>query len=322
MDERDVIVNADSPAKTFRYVMASRGELGPGDLDRLVHEHEMTLRSTVPVIMERQLVSGRRIETCSYPIPTDGYVSIFRDFTEQKAMSKMKDKFISTVSHELRTPLALLSGSLFRLRKLIPSAASALAHLKTAEAESKRIGHLVDQLMLLSDLDTNQFPWKLEVADLVALVDDWKRQRPQPDQHPIHLLSGATPILVRVDRDALRRVLDQLLQNSLEFSDGQAQVWIEMQRQQQEACLVFADSGPGMGTEPCDQTIDIFQRFQRLEQHRSAQRGDGCGLGLAIVRELMQGMGGGAEIAPATAPNERSGLRLRLKLPLAHSPQA
>ena len=247
---------------------------------------------------------------------------IIRDLDPAERALDQQRSFLQSVAHELRTPLALLSGTLFRLRKLIPSAGSALAHLKTAEAESKRISHLVDQLMLLSDLDTNQFPWKLEVADLVALVDDWKRQRPQPDQQPIHLLSGATPILVRVDRDALRRVLDQLLQNSLEFSDGQAQVWIEMQRQQQEACLVFADSGPGMGTEPCDQTIDIFQRFQRLEQHRSAQRGDGCGLGLAIVRELMQGMGGDAEIAPATAPNERSGLRLRLKLPLVHSPQA
>ena len=247
---------------------------------------------------------------------------IIRDLDPAERALHEQRTFLQSVAHELRTPLALLSGSLFRLRKLIPSTASGLTHLKTAEAESKRIGHLVDQLMLLSDLDTNQFPWKLEVADLVALVDDWKHQRPQPDQQSIHLLCGATPILVKVDRDAFRRVLDQLLQNSLEFSDGLAQVWIEMQRQQQEVCLVFADSGPGMGPERWDQSIDIFQRFQRLEQHRSAKRGDGCGLGLAIVRELMQGMGGDAEIAPATAPNQRSGLCLRLKLPLAHSPQA
>ena len=247
---------------------------------------------------------------------------IIRDLDPAERALHQQRTFLQSVAHELRTPLALLSGSLFRLRKVIPSAASALAHLKTAEAESKRIGHLVDQLMLLSDLDTNQFPWKLEVADLVALVNDWKHQLPQPDQQCIHLPNGATPILVKVDRDAFRRVLDQLLQNSLEFSDGLAKVWIEMQRQQQEVCLVFSDSGPGLGAEPRDQTIDIFQRFQRLEQHRSAQRGDGCGLGLAIVRELMQGMGGDAEIAPATAPNQRSGLCLRLKLPLAHSPQA
>ena len=247
---------------------------------------------------------------------------IIRDLDPAERALDQQRTFLQSVAHELRTPLALLSGSLFRLRKLIPSAASALAHLKTAEAESKRIGHLVDQLMLLSDLDTNQFPWKLEVADLVALVNDWKHQLPQPDQQCIHLPNGATPILVKVDRDAFRRVLDQLLQNSLEFSDGLAKVWIEMQRQQQEVCLVFSDSGPGLCAEPRDQTIDIFQRFQRLEQHRSAQRGDGCGLGLAIVRELMHGMGGDAVIAPATDSNQRSGLCLQLKLPRANVPQA
>lgn len=223
--------------------------------------------------------------------------------------------FLQSLAHELRTPLALVSGSLRRLRKLLPTQPLALTHLERADGETKRLGHLVDQLMLLSDLDIDQFPWTLDVADPMEVVEEWKRQLSPLQQQAVHLDVAVRGVRARLDRNALHRVLDQLLQNSLQFSDGTAQIWIELQLQPQEAGLLFSDSGPGLGDEPSDQTIDIFQRFQRLQQHRSPKRGEGCGLGLAIVKELMQGMGGDALITPPSESHQHTGLHLLLKLP-------
>ena len=240
---------------------------------------------------------------------------IIRNLAPMEQALHNQRAFLQSLAHELRTPLALVSGSLMRLRKLIPTQPSALSHLERAEGETKRLGHLVDQLMLLSDLDTDQFPWTLDVADPMEVVEEWKRQLSPIQQQAVHLQVAVRGVRARLDRNALNHVLDQLLQNSLQFSDGTAQIRIELQLQAQEVGLLFSDSGPGLGDEPSDQTIDIFQRFQRLQQHRSPKRGEGCGLGLAIVKELMQGMGGDALIAPPSESHQDTGLHLELKLP-------
>lgn len=257
------------------------------------------------------MVTWKQITTTHAPF----VLVIIRNLDPMEQALCNQRAFLQSLAHELRTPLALVSGSLMRLRKLLPAQPSALSHLERADGETKRLGHLVDQLMLLSDLDTDQFPWTLVVADPMEIVEEWKRQLSPLQQQAVHLQVAVRGVRARLDRNAVHRVLDQLLQNSLQFSDGTAKVWIELQLQPQEVWLLFSDSGPGLRDEPSDQTIDIFQRFQRLQQHRSSNRGEGCGLGLAIVKEMMQGMGGDALIGPPSESHQHTGLHLQLKLP-------
>ena len=111
--------------------------------------------------------------------------------------------------------------------------------------------------------------------------------------------------LIRIDRQAFHLVLDQLFENSLQFSDGQATVLVEAEVTKDAIKLLYQDSGPGLQDSDQDQIATIFNRFQRLEQHRKAHRAEGGGLGLALAKELMEGMGGTLQLASPQHQSER-----------------
>lgn len=125
------------------------------------------------MILKKRLVTGRWIEIRSYPIPTGGYVVIFRDFTEQRAILRMKDEFISTVSHELRTPLTSLLGSvgLVASGALGELSSQASDLIKIARDNGDRLMALINDFLDVEQIASGKMSYqmeKLDVSDVLA----------------------------------------------------------------------------------------------------------------------------------------------------------
>ena len=112
--------------------------------------------------------------------------------------------------------------------------------------------------------------------------------------------------------EALAEVLEQLLDNSLRYSDGPAQIELQLMALDGAIGLRWQDQGLGIIAEPRSQ---VFERFVRLEEHRDFNQADGAGLGLALCEALMQAMGGSIGLEPIT--NESTGTAFLLRWPQA-----
>jgi len=231
------------------------------------------------------------------------YLVSFRDLDPIEQALEQQRLFVQQLAHELRTPLALLSGSLGRLSRLVNAPRLAINALQTAQSENQRLKNLVDNLMLLSDLETGRFPWSIQKQSLKAAVELWFNHLPHHQQALINTTTEQHLEDIHLDSNALQVVLDQLLTNSLRFTDNTVSITIKIKRSQQGTDLYFADTGLGFADASEYEIGSIFKRFYRLEQHRSATRPEGCGLGLTVAEELVKGMGGNIEIS---LPNKTS----------------
>jgi len=217
---------------------------------------------------------------------------IFRDLEPLEKSLQQQRAFINTLAHELRTPLAILSGSLRRMDRLTPLAPPMDSALNDAIHETKRMAALVDKLLLLSELDTNRFHWNLKREPLDQFLLQWMDTLDIDHRSRICLQwpKDSQQCLLELDQVAINRIFDCLLDNSLRFGESDVALSISICIESSFVDFTLSDNGPGV---PDDQDIGaLFERFSRLETHRTLGSGDGCGLGLSVVKSLVEGMGG------------------------------
>lgn len=231
-------------------------------------------------------------------------------------------RFAADASHELRTPITTIRGyaELYRQQRTTMSDVEADRIVGRIEDQARRMGGLVDDLLLLAHLDqrrplrTDPLEWASLVADVVldlaTLTTD----------HPIELasLDGTDPVLeepimVTGDDERLRQVVTNLITNAVKHTPPDTPIEVAIGRSEMDgvgmAVLEVRDTGPGM---TADQAAHAFERFYRAEGAR-ASSGGGAGLGLAIVTAIVAAHGGRADLS--TTPGE--GTTIRVTLPLA-----
>lgn len=196
-------------------------------------------------------------------------------------------QFVSNVSHELRTPLTLVLGYLqSTLRRSTNLTEPQREALEVAASEAGRTIHLLQDLLDLARADSGYLQFQLEFFVLNDLVAEVVGMAEQFSDHPISIQAGAFPIEVRADRNSLRRVLINLLDNAMKYSDSGTPITLKLEQTTEGAIIQVRDRGYGI---PLQQQTRIFERFYRVDQARSP---GGSGLGLAIVKTLVEGMGG------------------------------
>jgi signal transduction histidine kinase len=242
---------------------------------------------------------------------------IFRDLDPlEKALARQR-QFIDKLAHELRTPLAIITGNLHRLKRKEEFSDNIRQSLSDATAETQRMATLVDNLLLLSELDTDYRRWKLQIDDLRTFVDQWLDKLDSSFRGCLHVNidNEADVYQVRIDQDAFHLILDNLLENSLRFCRSKPLIQIRLIRSESHVELQFIDNGPGLRND--DQCVAVFDRFTRIEEHRNADMTDGGGLGLPLVKSLMEGMGGSASCSSPQSPAKsgRHGLVVTLQFP-------
>jgi two-component system phosphate regulon sensor histidine kinase PhoR len=221
-----------------------------------------------------------------------GTVVVFHDITRLKQLENVRKEFVANVSHELRTPLSIIKGYIETLLdERPPDPATARQFLETIERHSQRLELLVEDLLNISALESQRA--QLDFAPVAlrdvasAIVEELTPQAREKKMTVVMEIPDALPP-ARADRERLRQVFVNLLDNALKYTPAGGRVTITAQPSGAEIQCCISDNGPGIAAEHLPR---IFERFYRVDKARSREVG-GTGLGLSIVKHIVQAHGG------------------------------
>jgi two-component system, OmpR family, sensor kinase len=213
---------------------------------------------------------------------------IERAFAERVAAEERLRQFVADASHELRTPVTSIRGYAELFRRGAGDRHADLANaMRRIEQEGKRMGELVEELLLLARLDQG-LPLERQPVELSAVVDAAvDAARAADPERPLDL-DSQSPLVVRGTESRLRQVVDNLLTNARVHTPAGTPIYVRLAAEDEEVVLEVADAGPGVRAGEADR---IFERFYRTDRSRTRSQG-GVGLGLAIVRSVVEAHGG------------------------------
>ena len=223
-----------------------------------------------------------------------------------QVMFDRERQFLADVSHELRTPLTTIRGEMELMAKsgqLDPEG------LEAVQAETERMSRMVGDLLLLARADSamqlNRVPVELDTL----LLEVYRGARTLAGEHHTVELGHEDVATVLGDRDRLKQMLLNLVDNALKYTPPGSTVTLSLFRDKKDVRLVVADNGPGIP--PADQA-HIFERFYRVDKARARASG-GTGLGLSIVQWIATAHGGTATVKSVPG----TGSSFVITLPLA-----
>jgi PAS domain S-box-containing protein len=228
-----------------------------------------------------------------------GVVSLFRDITRDVEVDRMKSEFISNVSHELRTPMTSIKGY---AELLLMGGASQMSgdqqqqFLNTIKYNADRLGHLVDDLLDISRIESGGEDLKLEAIAVAPLLEDVVRtlqSRPDFERKALQVSLAVAPALpdLVADPTKVKQILDNIVDNAFSYTPQGGRIGIEAaleaQRNGGTPRLLFTvrDSGIGIPEQFRDR---VWNRFERFDEAALVMDVPGTGLGLAIVRTLVE----------------------------------
>jgi len=217
-------------------------------------------------------------------------------------------RFSADLSHELRSPLTTILGNLSLLKRgeRLPPAERA-EMLGEIESEAQRMNRMISDLLLLAQADADLVIARQPVELDTLLLDVYRQAKRRAGGRDLHLLHEDQAI-VRGDADRLRQVLVNLLDNAIQYTPAHGRIEISLQCLGEQAQITLRDNGQGIA--PAD-LPHIFDRFYRADKARS-RAGGGAGLGLSIVKWIVDAHGG--QIDVASTPGVGSTFRVRLPL--------
>lgn len=219
-------------------------------------------------------------------------------------VDRQRRELVANVSHELRTPITGLRAVLENVVDGV-SAADPVT-MRTALAQTERLGRLVAQLLDLSRLDSGTRLIEAESVELAPLVEQAVLEASLAREDVVIRPSVPAGLVLRADPDLLAQVLANLLDNAVRHSPPSGEVTVSVLPEGEAGVrLVVSDQGPGI---PSSARTRVFERFSRLDAGRAADSG-GAGLGLAIVKEIVELHGGSIRI------DDCSGCRMVVGLP-------
>ncbi len=231
---------------------------------------------------------------------------------EAEAANRLKDEFLATVSHELRTPLNAILGWAGMLRggRLDPETFNhALGVVeRNAKAQAQLIEDILDVSRIISGkLRLNIFPTYLE--NIVKAAVDTVRPAAEGKGIDLRVNLQTSPTAVSGDPDRLQQVIWNLLSNAIKFTPEEGRIIVEVSHSATHALIVVTDTGQGIEPEFLPY---VFERFLQ-EDGTLTRRHGGLGLGLAIVRNLVEMHGGTVKVE---SPGQGLGATFTVKLPL------
>lgn len=239
-----------------------------------------------------------------------------RKAAELEAAARLKDEFIATVSHELRTPLNAMLGwaELLRERRLDSRAAQDRAYAAIAN-NARRQAQLIEDLLDMSRIAAGKVRLEPRLTDPATVVQAAvEAVLPSAEAKGIglELSAPAASFLVFADPARLQQIAWNLLSNAVKFTPSGGRVWVGVRRQDGEVEISVRDNGMGIRPEFLPY---VFDRFRQAEGDATRAQG-GLGLGLSIVRHLVEAQGGRVHV---TSAGEGQGATFAVLLPQADS---
>lgn len=210
-----------------------------------------------------------------------------KDQNWAERVEKMRQDFVANVSHELRTPLTVILGFLeVMIDQNAPELAPWQAILQQIYQQSQRMQSIVDDLLLLSRLETMPLEEAkyspIDIPDMLERICKDARTLSGARAHQIHLECDESVKLNGIDSE-IRSAFSNLVYNAVHYSPDQGNIWVKWSAQEGQARFSVKDTGIGIAAEHIPR---ITERFYRVDTARSRERG-GTGLGLAIVKHVL-----------------------------------
>jgi PAS domain S-box-containing protein len=301
--------------------------LGPGDAMPLLERLGTGSAAMIPLVVGSRakavlsLIAGKddRFTTASALVAEDlaRYIRLTLDriqlYREAQNANRLKDEFLGTLSHELRTPLNAIFGwaRILRMRELDKSTAHAVTVIeRNAEAQLR----LIEDVLDVSRIITGKMRLAMEPVDLPAVVRATiDALRPAVQAKGIRLVESIDPDLPGVVGDAsrLQQVFWNLLSNAVKFTGADGVISVSLLAANGTVEFTITDTGVGIRR---DILPFVFDRFRQADSSATRTHG-GLGIGLAIVRHIVELHGGSVE---ADSPGEGNGATFTLTIPVAN----
>ena len=223
-----------------------------------------------------------------------GRIFAFRDISAERVVEQMKSDFVTTVSHELRTPLTSIYGfAETLLRRDVPfEEEERRVFLGYIASESERLTRIVDQLLSVARLDSGDLQVSVAPTDVRTVVSDVVQsaeQAPSGNGRRFVVDLPTEPLDAEADRDKLRQILANLVDNAIKFSPNGGTVTVAARANGEVAEVRVVDEGIGI---PEEEQRRIFTKFFRGDAMTRDPATGGTGLGLFIAHGLVSAMGG------------------------------
>jgi PAS domain S-box-containing protein len=231
--------------------------------------------------------------------------------------NRLKDEFLATVSHELRTPLTAIVGWSHMIRSGLLDQADSERAIESIERNAHAQTKLIEDLLDISRIITGKLRLNVREVDLTLVIEAAiDAVRPAAAAKLLELQTFFDPeaSLVSADPDRMRQVVWNLLTNAIKFTPQRGRVAVQLERVDSHAQLTFCDSGEGISPEFLP---FVFDRFRQADGSDTRAHG-GLGLGLAIVRNLIE-LHGGTITADSRGLGRGATFTVKLPLARAHS---
>lgn len=243
---------------------------------------------------------NKQIQVFLAPLKDDdgnlaGSIVVLNDLTKLRQLERVRQDFVANVSHELRTPITSVKAM---AETLINGAWKDQAmldrYLQAIDQESDRLSNLINDLLDLAKLDSNVEASK-EPFDFIQLITEVQERfintNSENGLFALDLPDSDLPE-VEANRDRIKQVLINLLDNAFKYTPSGGQVRLSAWLENERLKVAVADNGIGI---PKDDLGRIFERFYRVDKARSREKG-GTGLGLSIVKHIVESYGGKIEV--------------------------
>ncbi len=269
-------------------------------------------------LRQRNLWAGSLILVAAF-VAVLGVLNSWLTLRREQRLSDLKTNFVSAVSHELRTPIAsisLMADSLQRGR--VQTVSKLEQYYRLMGQECRRLGNLIENVLDVSRIEQVRKEWRLEESDVVQLVDDTVEiMEPAAKQRDVALAltidSSAKDLEPEIDAAAIRQCLVNLIDNALKHAPPKSTVQViltKCDKRPNSFQLVVRDQGPGISRK---ERKRVFEPFYRVGSELTRQQ-QGTGIGLSIVKHIVDAHGGDVRISSAAG----NGCRIILTLPIHH----
>jgi signal transduction histidine kinase/ActR/RegA family two-component response regulator len=235
-----------------------------------------------------------------------------RLYTEAQEANRVKDDFLAVLSHELRTPLNAIVGYSKMMRGNMLPPDQVTRAIEVLERNARWLTQIVDDVLDVSRIVSGKIRLDVQAVDLAGIVDNAiGTVQPAADAKSVRLQSLIDPRIAPVsgDPDRLQQVVWNLVSNAVKFTPKGGRVQVRLERVNSHIEIVVSDTGVGISKEFLPH---VFDRFRQAESG-STRRTGGLGLGLSIVRHLVEMHGGRVH---ATSAGENQGATFTVRLPM------
>ena len=232
--------------------------------------------------------------------------------------NRAKDEFLATVSHELRTPINAVLGWTQMLRAGFLSPERVVRALESIDRNATAQSRMIEDLLDVSRIVAGKFRLDVEDVDLAALASltvDVVRPAAEAKGITVEIVHDGSPVMIRADPHRLEQAIWNLLSNAVKFTPADGHVRVETAIDGEEIELVVRDNGEGIAPELL---TEVFDRFRQADASPTRAHA-GLGIGLAIVRHIVEVHGGSVR---AESAGRGSGAVFRVRLPNSRQVEA